>query len=138
MLPWVTTWVSRIPADVQSGGAPTLIVSAPGRAGSPRSRGAVGARRPAPKRFLERFSSGRDDASNRVGEPPRRVRGRDQHRRSDRTPRLRRLANPPTDALLHDADQLLVDELVHPVRPELASEAGTLNTPERQFGAVKE
>src|SRR6476659_5689703 len=41
-------------------------------------------------------------------------------------------------ALLHDADQLLVDELVHPVRAELASEAGTLNAPERQLGAVKE
>src|SRR5438094_2012225 len=51
---------------------------------------------------------------------------------------LRPERSPPTDALLHDADQLLVDELVHPVRAELASEAGTLNAPERQLGAVKE
>src|SRR6476659_4468386 len=40
-------------------------------------------------------------------------------------------------ALLRDADQLLVDELVHPVRAELASEAGTLDAPKRQLGAVK-
>src|SRR5919201_958875 len=55
-------------------------------------------------------------------------------RRRFATPR----AEQPTDALLHDADQLLVDELVHPIRAELASEAGTLNAPERQLGAVKE
>src|SRR5581483_8496006 len=40
--------------------------------------------------------------------------------------------------LLRDPDQLLVDELVHPVRAELASEAGTLDAPERQLGAVEE
>ena len=39
--------------------------------------------------------------------------------------------------LLHDPDQLLVDELVHPVGPEEpATEAGALDASKWQLGAV--
>src|SRR3954463_3685973 len=41
-------------------------------------------------------------------------------------------------ALLRDANQLLVHELVHSVGAELSSEAGALDTPERQLCAVEE
>ena len=39
--------------------------------------------------------------------------------------------------LLHDADQLLVDELLDAVLAELAAEAGALDAAERQLGAVE-
>src|SRR3954462_7379358 len=62
----------------------------------------------------------------------------DVKRLPGRVPGPRLSAQVRRFALLHDTDQLLVDELVHPVRAELASEAGALDAPERQLGTVKE